>query len=183
MAGGGQKQPDKAICTLHRTGGLPWGQGHSRRRGYVRGMASLWGGPRNSYSRGRGLCPFSRRLPHGEDARLERLVVAQTVAPRLVERGKGAKQPMLGGAPSPHLPPPLTHWPLGTVAGPRGPFQRWGRCQHLGDDGPCVPRGLVAHPYHGGDGAAGEVRALSRRWRANPSCPYRGFEGPGFLAF
>jgi hypothetical protein len=81
---------------------------------------------------------------------LERLVVTQTVPQRPLELDQGRKESIVGGASPEHLPEPLDHLQLGTVARQWIEFQMWGIRQHGRDQGPLVPGGFVDHDHHAG---------------------------------
>jgi hypothetical protein len=80
----------------------------------------------------------------------ERLIIAQTIAQRLLERPYLCKEPIVGGAPPQHPPEALDHLELGTVAGQPVYLQVWPLGEHLGDQGTFVPGGVVDHQRHSG---------------------------------
>jgi hypothetical protein len=80
----------------------------------------------------------------------ERLVVAQTVVQRLLERAHRRKEPIVGRTPSQHPPEALDHLELGTVAGQPVHLQLGPLGEHFGAHGPLVPGGVVEHQHHSG---------------------------------
>lgn len=80
----------------------------------------------------------------------ERLVIAQTVTPGLLERAHRRQEPVVSGPPPPSPPEALEHLELGTGAGPPGQLPVWHLGEHLGEHGSLLPRGVVAHQHHWG---------------------------------
>ena len=81
---------------------------------------------------------------------LECLVVTETVPQRLLELGHGREESIVSGASPEHLPEPLDHLQLGTIAGEWGQLQmREGR-KYSCDAGAPVPGGFVDHDHDAG---------------------------------
>lgn len=81
---------------------------------------------------------------------LEGLVVTETVPQRLLELGHGQEEAIVGGAAPEHLPEPLDHLQLGTIAGEWVQLQMRAGRKHGCDAGAPVPRGFVDHEHYSG---------------------------------
>ena len=81
---------------------------------------------------------------------LEGLVVTEIVPQRLLELGHGREETIVGGASPEHLPEPLDHLQLGTIAGEGVQLQMREGPQHCGDYGASVPGGFVDHDHDAG---------------------------------
>lgn len=75
------------------------------------------------------------------------LVVAETVAQRLVDLGDGRQQPIMSGPPASHFLETLDHVQLGAVAGQRRDFQRRKCCKNRVNRGSLMP-GRVVNDQH-----------------------------------
>ena len=81
---------------------------------------------------------------------LECLVVTETVPQRLLELGHGREESIVSGASPEHLPEPLDHLQLGTIAGEWVQLQMREGPKHCCDDGASVPGGFVDHDHDAG---------------------------------
>ena len=81
---------------------------------------------------------------------LECLVVTETVPQRLLELGHDREESIVSGASPEHLPEPLDHLQLGTIAGEWVQLQMREGPKHCCDYGASVPGGFVDHDHDAG---------------------------------
>src|SRR5919201_1838832 len=103
----------------------------------------------------------------------ERLVVAQTVAQGLLQRGQGLKEPMMGRTAPPYLPEACDHLPWWTVAGQPVQLQMGHLLEYLGDQSAAMPGGMVDHQHdapvlRGWIGPSGITPGLGQRFLPAP---------------